>query len=151
MKLDRIPLYQLHRVDERVPLSDQVGELSAPQREGKTLEAVADHGGIDGDTVTGRADLSAETLGLLSGVGVDVDDVYDTLEREGSTSSQPRGVCCTTGSSGCWTRPAVRGRNADPARRRPPSPLALRRHRRPGQERTMPCTSGPTGSGRSRT
>jgi aryl-alcohol dehydrogenase-like predicted oxidoreductase len=25
----------LHRVDERVPLSDQVGELSALQREGK--------------------------------------------------------------------------------------------------------------------
>jgi pyridoxine 4-dehydrogenase len=35
LKLDRIPLYQLHRVDERVPLSGQVGELSALQREGK--------------------------------------------------------------------------------------------------------------------
>ena len=47
-----------------------------------TLEAVADHGRTDGDTVT-------ETFKLLSGVGVDVDDVddvddvYDTLEREG--------------------------------------------------------------------
>jgi transaldolase len=48
-----------------------------------TLEAVADHGRTDGDTVTGRAGLSAETLELLSGVGADVDDVYDTLEREG--------------------------------------------------------------------
>lgn len=48
-----------------------------------TLEAVADHGRIDEDTVTGRADLSAETLELLSGVGADVDDVDDTLEREG--------------------------------------------------------------------
>lgn len=48
-----------------------------------TLEAVADHGRTDGDTVTGRAGLSAETLALLPGVGVDADDVYDTLEREG--------------------------------------------------------------------
>jgi transaldolase len=48
-----------------------------------TLEAVADHGRIDGDTVTGRAGLSAETLELLSGAGVGVDDVCDTLEREG--------------------------------------------------------------------
>jgi pyridoxine 4-dehydrogenase len=35
LKLDRIPLYQLHKVDEQVPLEDQVGELVALQREGK--------------------------------------------------------------------------------------------------------------------
>jgi len=33
--LDCIDLYQLHRIDPKVPLADQVGELAALQREGK--------------------------------------------------------------------------------------------------------------------
>ena len=33
--LDRIELFQLHRIDAKVPLEDQVGELSALQDEGK--------------------------------------------------------------------------------------------------------------------
>lgn len=33
--LERIPLFQLHRVDRSVPLADQVGELADLQREGK--------------------------------------------------------------------------------------------------------------------
>jgi aryl-alcohol dehydrogenase-like predicted oxidoreductase len=33
--LERIELYQLHRIDRSVPLEDQLGELSALQREGK--------------------------------------------------------------------------------------------------------------------
>lgn len=33
--LDRIPLYQLHRIDPKVPLADQLGELVELQDEGK--------------------------------------------------------------------------------------------------------------------
>jgi pyridoxine 4-dehydrogenase len=33
--LERIELYQLHRIDPKVPLADQVGELAALQQEGK--------------------------------------------------------------------------------------------------------------------
>jgi aryl-alcohol dehydrogenase-like predicted oxidoreductase len=33
--LDRIPLFQLHRIDPKVPLADQVGELKLLQEEGK--------------------------------------------------------------------------------------------------------------------
>jgi aryl-alcohol dehydrogenase-like predicted oxidoreductase len=33
--LDRIPLFQLHRIDPEVPVADQVGELKALQDEGK--------------------------------------------------------------------------------------------------------------------
>jgi aryl-alcohol dehydrogenase-like predicted oxidoreductase len=33
--LDRIPLYQLHRIDAQVPLADQIGELVLLQQEGK--------------------------------------------------------------------------------------------------------------------
>jgi transaldolase len=49
----------------------------------KTMDAVADHGEFDGDAVTGTGEGAAEALELLSGVGVDVNDVYLTLEREG--------------------------------------------------------------------
>ncbi|HEX3591811.1 MAG TPA: transaldolase [Pseudonocardiaceae bacterium] len=49
----------------------------------KTMEAFADHGDLQGDTVSGLGEQAAETLELLTGVGVDVDDVYLTLEREG--------------------------------------------------------------------
>jgi transaldolase len=49
----------------------------------KTLNAVADHGNIKRDTVTGYGEQAAETFELLSGVGIDVTDVFLTLEREG--------------------------------------------------------------------
>jgi pyridoxine 4-dehydrogenase len=35
LKLDRIELFQLHRIDAEVPLADQLGELKALQDEGK--------------------------------------------------------------------------------------------------------------------
>jgi aryl-alcohol dehydrogenase-like predicted oxidoreductase len=35
LRLDRIPLYQLHRIDAKVPLADQLGELVKLQDEGK--------------------------------------------------------------------------------------------------------------------
>lgn len=35
LKLERIELFQLHRIDAQVPLADQVGELKALQDEGK--------------------------------------------------------------------------------------------------------------------
>ncbi|MBB5076321.1 aryl-alcohol dehydrogenase-like predicted oxidoreductase [Nonomuraea endophytica] len=35
LKVERIDLYQLHRIDPQVPLADQLGELAALQKEGK--------------------------------------------------------------------------------------------------------------------
>jgi aryl-alcohol dehydrogenase-like predicted oxidoreductase len=35
LRLDRIELFQLHRIDEKVPLDDQIGELKTLQEEGK--------------------------------------------------------------------------------------------------------------------
>jgi pyridoxine 4-dehydrogenase len=35
LRLERIPLYQLHRIDSKVPLEDQIGTLADLQREGK--------------------------------------------------------------------------------------------------------------------
>ncbi|GLW94264.1 transaldolase [Actinokineospora globicatena] len=49
----------------------------------KTLHAVAEQGKITGDTVTGTADAAQAIYDRLSAVGIDVSDVYRTLEVEG--------------------------------------------------------------------
>ncbi|WP_054812973.1 transaldolase [Nocardia arizonensis] len=49
----------------------------------KTLEAVADHGEVHGDTLSGTAAESRELFDKLSAVGIDLDDVFAVLEREG--------------------------------------------------------------------
>ncbi|MET7768914.1 transaldolase [Nocardia sp. NPDC005366] len=49
----------------------------------KTLEAVADHGEIRGDTLSGTAAESKEVFDALTAVGIDLDDVFAVLEREG--------------------------------------------------------------------
>jgi transaldolase len=48
-----------------------------------TLEAVADHGRVRGDTVTTMYGEAQQTLDRLAAVGVDYDDVVQTLEDEG--------------------------------------------------------------------
>jgi transaldolase len=49
----------------------------------KTLEAVADHGVISGNTISGTADAAQGVFDKLSAVGIDLTDVFKTLENEG--------------------------------------------------------------------
>ena len=49
----------------------------------KTLDAFADHGEVKGDMVTGRADEAQALFDQLSGVGIDLPDVFKVLEDEG--------------------------------------------------------------------
>jgi transaldolase len=49
----------------------------------KTLDAVADHGEIKGDTIVGKYDEAREDLAKLAAAGVDVAEVTLLLEREG--------------------------------------------------------------------
>jgi transaldolase len=49
----------------------------------KTLNAFADHGEVDGDKVTGTAAQAQEVFDALARVGVDLTDVFLTLEDEG--------------------------------------------------------------------
>ena len=49
----------------------------------KTLEAVADHGEITGDTVTGTAAVAGQVFTELKSAGIDLDDVFTLLEVEG--------------------------------------------------------------------
>jgi transaldolase len=48
-----------------------------------TMDAVADHARITGDTVTGRAAEAQRVFDDLAAAGIDLDDVYAVLESEG--------------------------------------------------------------------
>lgn len=48
-----------------------------------TLDAVADHGDITGDTITGTASVSQAVFDQLAAVGIDLPDVFEVLESEG--------------------------------------------------------------------
>jgi transaldolase len=64
-----------------------VTELVAPHTVNtlpeKTIEAVADHGEIRGDTVTGTGPAAQQVFDQLSAVGIDLPDVFVVLEKEG--------------------------------------------------------------------
>jgi transaldolase len=49
----------------------------------ETIEAFQDHGEVRGDTVTEGVKKAHEFLEELAAVGVDYDDVTETLEQEG--------------------------------------------------------------------
>ena len=73
--------------NEDYPDTMYVVELVGPQTvntmpEG-TLDAVADHGQVRGDTVSGTEASAAEVFRGLADAGIDVDDVYQVLEDEG--------------------------------------------------------------------
>jgi transaldolase len=48
-----------------------------------TLNAVADHGVVRGDTVRGEYQSAQKVFGDLAAAGIDYDDVVQTLEDEG--------------------------------------------------------------------
>ncbi|ORI22724.1 transaldolase [Rhodococcus sp. 1168] len=49
----------------------------------KTMDAVADHGEITGDTISGKGPESQEVFDRLSAIGIDISNVFLTLENEG--------------------------------------------------------------------
>jgi len=78
--------------DPRYPDTMYVTELVAPgtvnTMPGTTLEAVADHGEIAGDTVRGTYDEAAELLDRLAALGIGYTEVVEQLEREGVAKFQ---------------------------------------------------------------
>ena len=64
-----------------------VTELVAPNTVNtmpeKTIDAVADHGVITGDAVTGTAGAAQEVFDQLAAAGIDLPDVFKVLEDEG--------------------------------------------------------------------
>jgi transaldolase len=72
------PDYKDTKYIEELIVADTVNTM--PE---KTMLAFADHGEVPGDTVTGRAAEARLVFDQLAAAGIDVDDVYETLEREG--------------------------------------------------------------------
>ncbi|MCC8247235.1 transaldolase [Saccharothrix luteola] len=72
------PQYSDTRYVDQLVVADTVNTM--PE---KTLHAVADHGKIEGDAVTGRAAEAQEVFDGLVEVGIDLDDVFVVLETEG--------------------------------------------------------------------
>lgn len=80
--VERIDLFQLHRVDAQVPLADQIGELALLQKEGKIR-----HIGVSEVTVEqlGAAREHAEIVSVQNQynlVNRDSEDVLEYAERE---------------------------------------------------------------------
>jgi len=73
--------------DPTVPDTAYVVELVAPgvvnTAPEKTIQAVADHGVVRGDTVTGNYAAAQAVIDGLTEVGIDINEVTDLLEREG--------------------------------------------------------------------
>ncbi len=69
------------------PDTKYVTELIAPgvvnTMPENTLLALADHGEVRGDQVSGTAERAQQIFDELAEVGIDLDDVFDVLEREG--------------------------------------------------------------------
>jgi aryl-alcohol dehydrogenase-like predicted oxidoreductase len=70
LKLERIDLYQLHRIDPQVPLADQLGELAAMRAEGKIR-----HIGLCAVEV-GQIEQARELVGVAS-----VQNIYNLARQ----------------------------------------------------------------------
>jgi transaldolase len=72
------PAYSDTRYVDQLVVADVVNTM--PE---KTMDAVADHGEITGDTVTGKGAQAQAVFDKLSAAGIDIDDVFVVLETEG--------------------------------------------------------------------
>ncbi|ANN16837.1 transaldolase [Amycolatopsis orientalis] len=72
------PQYSDTRYVDQLVVKDTVNTM--PE---KTLDAAADHAEITGDTVTGKGADAQAVFDKLSAVGIDITDVFLTLENEG--------------------------------------------------------------------
>jgi transaldolase len=64
-------------------VSGLVGPNTVNTMPEKTMDAFADHGEVTGDTVSDTAAAAQEVFDAISAVGVDIPDVFLTLENEG--------------------------------------------------------------------
>ncbi|MET0135185.1 MAG: transaldolase [Kibdelosporangium sp.] len=72
------PAYSDTRYVDELVVADTVNTM--PE---KTLHAVADHGKIEGDKVTGTREQAQELFDGLTEAGINLDDVFKVLEDEG--------------------------------------------------------------------
>ena len=70
-----------------------VSELAGPNTVNtmpeKTIDATLESDSLHGDTLTNTAEESAQVLRDIAAIGVDLDDVFAQLEREGVEVRRP--------------------------------------------------------------
>ncbi|CAN5411878.1 transaldolase [soil metagenome] len=64
-------------------VTELVGPNTVNTMPEKTLDAVADHGVVTGDTLSGTAGAAQEVFDKLDAIGIDLTDVFIVLENEG--------------------------------------------------------------------
>lgn len=83
LRLERIDLYQLHRIDPQVPLADQLGALKQLQDEGKVRHIGLSEVTVDELTLARKTIDVASVQNLYNLSDRRHDDVVDYCEREG--------------------------------------------------------------------
>jgi aryl-alcohol dehydrogenase-like predicted oxidoreductase len=83
LRLERIDLYQLHRVDSRTPMEESLGELKALQDEGKVRHIGVSE--VDVDTIAKMREVVdvVSVQNLYNLTDRQHEDVVDYCEREG--------------------------------------------------------------------
>ena len=64
-------------------VTELVGPNTVNTMPEKTMDAVADHGVVTGNTLSGTADAAQEVFDELVAIGIDLTDVFIVLEDEG--------------------------------------------------------------------
>jgi len=81
--LDRIDLFQLHRIDPAVPVADQVGELAALQQEGKIRHIGLSEVSVDELKEAQQTATIASVQNLYNLASRDAEALLDHSEAEG--------------------------------------------------------------------
>lgn len=82
LKLDRIDLLQLHRIDEKVPLEDQIGALTLLQQQGKIRHIGLSEVTVDQIEDVRRLATVVTVQNLYNLANRQSEDVLDYCERE---------------------------------------------------------------------
>jgi aryl-alcohol dehydrogenase-like predicted oxidoreductase len=81
--LERIDLFQLHRIDEKVPLEDQVGELAKLQEEGKIRHIGLSEVDVDQLEAAQEHATIVSVQNLFNLTGRDAEPLLDHCEEHG--------------------------------------------------------------------
>jgi pyridoxine 4-dehydrogenase len=81
--LERIPLFQLHRIDRQVPLADQIGELKLLQDEGKIQHIGLSEVSVADAEEAGKFAPIASVQNLYNVAARDAEELLDYAEQRG--------------------------------------------------------------------
>jgi pyridoxine 4-dehydrogenase len=110
LRLDRIDLYQLHRVDPTVPLADQIGALRRLQDEGKVRHVGLSQVTVDQLAEAARITPIASVQNRYNLTDRDSEDVLEYCERHGIAFIPWRPVARSTAAGGTDPLAAVAAR-----------------------------------------